>query len=328
MVDVSIVIPCFNGARYVSRAIESALAQREIDVEVVVVDDGSTDESPTIIEAFGQHVQSIRTNNHGAACARNIGARISRGKYLQFLDCDDWYEPDKSRVLLESIRRTQSDLVWCRGMLHTEDGICRPEKFSRLEKNADPLAFFLLNNPGTNAVMMSKMLFDAVGGFREGLTAAQEFDLFVRMGATTAAVSYVDRVLYHIQLHSGSKISNSARPVDFFLRVLMQLALEMDASGKLNTPARKRAFAESISRHSLYVYRNRATASAKAGFELALKLDRVYCADNRRVVGLCYRFLGPNSTEFILENLRRFRDALRRTHNWVCGSLRTRRHVS
>jgi glycosyltransferase involved in cell wall biosynthesis len=308
MTDVSIVIPCFNGERYLSRAIQSALAQQDIDVEVVVVDDGSSDQSPKIIETFGRRVHSIRTNNRGAASARNLGARISRGKYLQFLDCDDWYENDKSRVLADAIEKTESDVVWCRGMLHTEDGGCRPEKFSPIDEDTDPMVFFLANNPGTNAVMISRGLFEAVGGFRDGLAAAQEFDLFVRMGAVTQAVSFVDRVLYHIQLHSGSKISSGLRPPDFFLRLLMLLALEMDVTGKL-TLARKQAFAECISRHSSYAYRNGARVSAEAGFLLARTFYGVYCADKRPLVRLLYKILGPSASEWILQSLRHFREA-------------------
>jgi glycosyltransferase involved in cell wall biosynthesis len=90
---VSIVIPTYNRAGLVSRAIESALASGGVDVEVIVADDGSTDETPAVLAAFGRRISVCRQANRGQASARNAGFRQARGAFVAFLDSDDRLAP-------------------------------------------------------------------------------------------------------------------------------------------------------------------------------------------------------------------------------------------
>src|SRR4051812_32070906 len=92
---VTVVIPTYNQARYLPSAIETALAQSEPPVEVVVVDDGSTDDTAAVLEGFAGQVTAIRTANAGVAAARNTGAREAKGDLLAFLDSDDEWREDK-----------------------------------------------------------------------------------------------------------------------------------------------------------------------------------------------------------------------------------------
>ena len=91
----SVVIPVFNGERFVARAIESVLAQSYRAEEIVVVDDGSTDNTPAIVANYRSHVKYVRETNQGVSAARNLGARTACGEWLAFLDADDWYLPDR-----------------------------------------------------------------------------------------------------------------------------------------------------------------------------------------------------------------------------------------
>jgi glycosyltransferase involved in cell wall biosynthesis len=91
---VSVVVPCFNGARYLREAIESALAQTYSPIEVIVVDDGSTDESAAIAQSFGDAVRLVRQPNSGLSAARNMAIKVSRGAYVCLLDADDVLLPD------------------------------------------------------------------------------------------------------------------------------------------------------------------------------------------------------------------------------------------
>src|SRR5262249_24552816 len=92
---VSIGIPSFNSAQWLGQAIESALAQTWPEKEVIVVDDGSRDESPEIARQFGTKVHLIVTENRGGNQARNEALRAARGEWMQFLDADDYLEPEK-----------------------------------------------------------------------------------------------------------------------------------------------------------------------------------------------------------------------------------------
>lgn len=98
---VSVIMPVHNGAQFLREAIESALAQDYTPVEIIVVDDGSTDATPQILASFGSRIRHIRQTNSGAAAARNAALQASRGEYLAFLDADDLWLPQKLRVQID-----------------------------------------------------------------------------------------------------------------------------------------------------------------------------------------------------------------------------------
>jgi len=105
MIKVSAIIPVFNGAATLRQAINSVLDQGSCGLELIVVDDGSTDSTPAIIESYGARVQQIRQSNAGPAAARNAGVRSAHGEYLAFLDADDQWLPgmlDSAIVTLDS----------------------------------------------------------------------------------------------------------------------------------------------------------------------------------------------------------------------------------
>ncbi|HWP40292.1 MAG TPA: glycosyltransferase family A protein, partial [Tepidisphaeraceae bacterium] len=101
---VSVIIPCFNCARFVGEAIRSALNQTYEPLEVIVVDDGSTDDSRQIIRSFGNRIRWEFQANHGACAARNRGLELSRGEFIQFLDADDLLHADKLRRQVCEVR--------------------------------------------------------------------------------------------------------------------------------------------------------------------------------------------------------------------------------
>ncbi|HEY9623085.1 MAG TPA: glycosyltransferase [Crinalium sp.] len=92
---VSVIIPTYNGDRYLAQAIDSALAQTYRDHEVIVIDDGSTDRTKVILQAYGGRIRAISQKNQGVAIARNHGIAVARGELVAFLDADDVFLPDK-----------------------------------------------------------------------------------------------------------------------------------------------------------------------------------------------------------------------------------------
>jgi glycosyltransferase involved in cell wall biosynthesis len=110
---VSVVIPTHNRAQIVGRAIESALAQTHADIQVVVVDDGSTDDTRTVAESYGPRVTYVRQANAGVSAARNFGMRHARGEFIAFLDSDDSWEPWKIEAQFAALtRHPEAGLVW------------------------------------------------------------------------------------------------------------------------------------------------------------------------------------------------------------------------
>ena len=113
---VSCVIPVYNGARFVAESIESVLAQAYRPLEVIVVDDGSTDGTEDVLAAFGDRIRVFFQPNAGAAAARNRGVAEARGGWLTFQDADDLWAPDKLERQMECFRRNP-ELDLCFGYL-------------------------------------------------------------------------------------------------------------------------------------------------------------------------------------------------------------------
>src|ERR1051326_5639298 len=109
---VSIIIPCFNAARWLPATLQSALAQTWPNLEVIVVDDGSTDHSAAIARRYeGDRVRGVVQPNAGAAAARNTGLRHARGEFIQFLDADDLLAPEKIAKQMEALLRAPAGAV-------------------------------------------------------------------------------------------------------------------------------------------------------------------------------------------------------------------------
>ncbi|HEU4391938.1 MAG TPA: glycosyltransferase family A protein, partial [Blastocatellia bacterium] len=93
--QVTVVIPAYNAAKYLIESVDSVLAQSFRDFEVIVVDDGSTDETPEILKSYRSEIRCIRTDNRGPSSARNLAIRESRGELIAFQDADDVWHPEK-----------------------------------------------------------------------------------------------------------------------------------------------------------------------------------------------------------------------------------------
>jgi glycosyltransferase involved in cell wall biosynthesis len=182
---VSIVIPVYNGARYVGLAIESALAQDYPNVEIVVVNDGSTDEGRTreAVAPYLARVRYFEKPNGGVASALNFGIRQMRGEYLSWLSHDDLYRPDKVRRQIERMRELGSDaILYSDFEVVDENG--RKQSHVRVPAG-DPENFrFVLtiqNFLHGCSLLIPRRCLEAVGGFDERLRTTQDYDLWFRL---------------------------------------------------------------------------------------------------------------------------------------------------
>ncbi len=165
----SVLINNFNYAPYVGRAIESALAQTAPDIEIVVVDDGSTDGSRQVLEAYGDRVTLVFQENGGQARAMTAGVRASRGEVLCFLDADDWWAPGKVDAVLRAFDADpQATLVYHRLQPMLSDGtpvmktiprtLCSGDLAPRMSRSGGWWPF-----PMTTAVSVRRSAWDAAG---------------------------------------------------------------------------------------------------------------------------------------------------------------------
>lgn len=125
---VSVIMPCFNGQRFLEQAVSSVVGQSHADLELLIVDNGSTDGSAETIDALAAadpRIRPLRCSTPGSAAARNTGIRAASGRYIAFLDCDDWWEPEKLRVQIDAMRRTGAALSWSSYRIVDADGTYR-----------------------------------------------------------------------------------------------------------------------------------------------------------------------------------------------------------
>jgi len=208
---VSAIIPNYNYCRYLAQAIDSVLVQTYPRVEVIVVDDGSTDGSEAILDGYGDRLRWFRQAQGGVSAARNRGVQESRGDLVAFLDADDWWLPQK---LERQVGRVLGDaglgLVHCGARVVDEAG--RPLRMHLdglegwvatemllSERSVIPLA-------GSSAVV-ARSVFDAVGGFDLRLSTSADWDFCYRV-ARRQRVGFVAEELIRIRAHPGNMHAN------------------------------------------------------------------------------------------------------------------------
>ncbi len=178
---ISVVIPCFNAERTLAATIRSALAQGDVDLEVIVVDDGSRDGSLAIARSFEAAITVLTGANRGVSAARNTGTRASRGEWLVFLDADDLLAPDTLRRRLDAVERAagSADVVICDWREIDEagggedDGPVRGVDVAALAQDSEAAIVSGQWAP-TAALMYRRAMVEAIGGFRDDLPVIQD----------------------------------------------------------------------------------------------------------------------------------------------------------
>lgn len=180
---VSILIPCFNAERWIAGAIDSALAQTWPDCEVVVVENGSTDASSAIIERYAGRIRWESMENHGGNVARNRLLELARGEWLQYLDADDWLQPDKVANQMRFCQQTQDvDIVFGPVTMEYWSEAGSRRELLEIPEPHDPwvlLARWFL--PQTGAPLWRKQAIVDVGGWKPDQPCCQEHELYGRL---------------------------------------------------------------------------------------------------------------------------------------------------
>jgi glycosyltransferase involved in cell wall biosynthesis len=195
---VSVVMPAYNVAWCVGRAVDSVLAQDYPARELIVVNDGSTDGTRALLDGYGSAITVIDQENRGMSAARNAGIRRARGSYVAFLDADDAWLPQKLARQVE-LMESRPEVGFCSTSARVEDGEGRLVNLWRCSQSGtDILATLFAENAtiagGCSAVMVRKALFDRVGLFDERLGGFEDPDLWLRLAAV-AGYACVDETL-------------------------------------------------------------------------------------------------------------------------------------
>ncbi len=194
---VSIVIPAYNKADWTIKTVESVLAQTYPQIEIIVVDDGSTDDTPRAMERFAGRIRYVRKANGGACSARNLGIKEGKGEFVGFLDCDDLYLPQKVEESVCFLK--QNPLV---GMVHTaayfideQDQVTGRYSHPK-SRTAGWIAKRLAggNYICNSTVLLRRECLDKTGLFDESIFSPADWDLWLRV-AEQYPIGYIDQPL-------------------------------------------------------------------------------------------------------------------------------------
>jgi len=208
---VSVIMPCFNAAPYVNEAVSSVLGQTYGNVELVVVDDGSTDGSDTILtELAGVHPDRIRllhSNRLGPYPARNLALRQADGELIAFLDADDWWLPETLEKLHAALVEADADLAYC-GWQNVGEGMESPPYVPPAYEEEDAVAHFLRSCPWPiHAALVKRPVVEQVGGFSERRFASMDYDFWLRALAETRRIKRVPEVMAFYRWHQLGQVS-------------------------------------------------------------------------------------------------------------------------
>lgn len=181
----SIIIPFYNREKYLGKAVESVLNQSYADWELILVDDGSTDDSLRIANSFADSRVKVISNssNRGNAVARNTGWKSANYPWVAYLDSDDWYEPNYLDRMAQAIRSNPNSGFFWTGVRFVQEGPnAQKEEFWKPLKALPSDTFFDQLRIGTNAgVCFSKSVLEELGGFESRLRASVDREFFLRI---------------------------------------------------------------------------------------------------------------------------------------------------
>jgi teichuronic acid biosynthesis glycosyltransferase TuaG len=231
---VSVLMPAYNAGRYVAESIESVRAQTLQDWELVVVDDGSADDTGEVVRRLAEadaRVRYVRRPNGGQAAARNTGLGEARGRLVAFLDADDLWLPEKLEAQIEVLERTGVDLVYTDGYFFSEDGAeSVEERFHILPGEARGAEMFRTlfnaNRIGTLSVLVKREALDAVGLFDEdrAYQNCEDYDLWLRLAKWGASFYGMEEKLMRYRRHAAATTYAASKLLAPMLAVILKHA--------------------------------------------------------------------------------------------------------
>jgi glycosyltransferase involved in cell wall biosynthesis len=218
---VSVIIPCFRKAEFLGSAVESVLAQSYSKVEVIVVNDGSDDNTEEVAASFSPRIKYISQANMGVSCARNTGIANSNGEYLHFLDADDLLHPEAISWLMEAARgkqRTIARIGWCE---FNKGEVPRPSMQITPNSNVDLLPDLIHFNPSPpHGYLIPRSGITEVGSFDDSCWGCEDWDLWLRLALAGYAGVVVGKVGAYYRKYPGTLSTNSLRMLQARVLVL------------------------------------------------------------------------------------------------------------
>ena len=310
---VSVVTCAYNAAPWIGQTLDSVFAQTFTDYEVIVIDDGSTDNTREIVQQFAERVRLIDQPHRGVAAARNAGIAGSRGELVVQLDADDLWLPTALATLVPAFDDPTVGLA-CSDVLVWDERTpwdrC-PRYWERIRRpDADTVALAQLlheNFVPNLTCLVRRSLLERVGGYDERLPPVEDYDMWLRIALAGGKIRCIDQVQGVYRVRAGSLSTDLGVKLDSVLRVYEKVI----STGRLAPEQRRLVRLEARRRRS--GYRTAAVnyllagqvAKARRYFWRAFTLVPY---DPRNLLGLCLAWVAPQTAARLASALRRRRE--------------------
>ena len=235
----SVIIPCYNAERWLHEAIDSCLAQSYPAIEIIVIDDGSTDGSLEIIQSYGDRITYKTGPNKGGNHARNLGFSLSKGSYIQFLDADDYIKPQKIEKQVQFLEETGADAVYgdWQHQYH-DDSIEVILGDAKISGNQSDILKSLLSDWWVSpaCLLFRRSAVEASGGWDETLKAGQDRDFFLAAVMGGAQVVYQPGCDSVYRRYGNVTVSSASqeRYIENHLRILEKYEARLSQEQRLS----------------------------------------------------------------------------------------------
>lgn len=264
---ISVVVPVFNCEKYIRTCLDSVLDQTFQDYEIIIVDDGSTDNSQNIclkyVTKYPERVEYSYQANKGPAAARNCGIRLARGKYVSLLDADDYWDNRFLEIMLKELQSSESDIVVCYNYrLEFENNCLLKEEIemtcAKIATSTDLYKEFLREDliGGPARMLCKKAILDDIGGYDETFWIIDCWDIWIRFFEKERRVSIVRLPLYYYHVRDdGSNITRRANIWDKLHEIYLIYRKFKDSIHQ--DPELKEVYSEYFWNCALSLYRER-----------------------------------------------------------------------
>lgn len=212
---ISVIIPVYNCEKYIDEAIDCALSQNYKPVEIIIIDDGSTDNSAAIAKRYKKKIRYINQNNKGPAAARNAGIKIATGEFIAFLDADDLWPENKIELHLPNFKNDIELEISMGRIKYVELPGAKRNNRIPLDSNDS----FKYVNLG--AGLFKKSVFDKVGYFDEEFIYWEDLDWFLKAYEDNCQITFLDEITMFYRIHSNNMSNdNNKKGPRFFNKAL------------------------------------------------------------------------------------------------------------
>jgi len=284
MSTVSVIIPAYNQGHFLAKAIESVLSQTYPDFEIIVVDDGSTDDTAVVAQSYtDSRVCYIYKENGGLSSARNAGLRQAKGEYISYLDSDDCFLPQKLTLLVGELEANpEIGLIAGQALPIDEHGQQVGEKFDQ-PIPADPPQLLLGNPLHVGSILLRREWQGLVGFFDETLRSYEDWDMWLRLAFAGCQISWLPEPVSLYRFHSAQMTQDGRQMTTATFAVLDKLFAQPDLPEAWQDMHNK-AYSRAHLRGAAQAYRANVYSEGKMHLAQAVTLDSDLLADNGQML--------------------------------------------